>query len=502
MLQSKTGERILTPKQKALQVNLNDKIYGSFAEIGAGQEVADWFFKAGAASGTIAKTMSAYDMAFSDAIYGAEESGRYVCEPRLVKMLQHEFVLLEERLRGLRPETCFFSLANTVTMLNFAKTNQGHGWMGLRFQLDPNKAPNTIILHVNLKDNHRHLQQEAIGVLGVNLIYGAYAHSQDINRFISSLMENLSADRIEVDMLRVAGPDFEEVDNRLVALKLVRNGMTDAAMFGPDGNVLQPSDALYRRNILALRGRFRPVTHVNLDMLETGKDLFEQEEDVNPKTTVVLAELTLNNLKVKSEGSIDEQDFLDRVDILCSLGKTVLISNYQEYYRLVEYLSKLNRGKKIGIVLGVYNLSDVFKEKFYTNLNGGILEAFGKLFGQNVKLYIYPARIPGSDDLLTCDNFQLPENLRDLYKYLLSNSKLADLEDANTDLLHIFSDQVVSMIQTGVNGWESMVPDLVAEQIKERCLFGYPCSVTDQTQAEQARQEERMQREGKLKLDK
>lgn len=490
---TQSTDRLLTTKQKALKVNLDESIYGSFAEIGAGQEVAAQFFKAGAASGTIAKTMSAYDMEFSDAIYGAEESGRYVCESRLIKMISHEYELVEERLREHRPDTCFFALSNTIEVLNYSKTNRGHGWIGLRFQLKPNTPPNEVIIHMNLLDNHKFLQEQVVGIIGVNLMYACFYHSHNPDLMLTSLMDNLSRDRVEIDMFRMTGSDFEHVDNRLMSLKLVKNGMSNAAMFGSNGNVLQPSEALYKKNILALRGRFRPPTLVNIDMLDRGLDMFQDEPDVANKDVLVLVELTLANLR--AEGTISDEDFLDRVDILCSMGKTVIISNYQEYYRLVEYLSLFTRGKKIGIILGIYSLADVFEDEFYTNLNGGILEAFGKLFGSNVKMYVYPSRVPGTDTILGCEDFEVSPKQTFLYKYLLENKKLATIQNINTDNLHIFSDNVLEMIKLGKEGWEKMVPKMVEEAIKDKCLFDYPCPTDKLTEAEKERRAETLKRE-------
>ncbi|MFN5071516.1 MAG: TonB-dependent receptor, partial [Cyclobacteriaceae bacterium] len=317
----------LSAQEKALQINLSRAIYGSFAEIGAGQEIAANFFKVGGASGTVAKTMSAYDMKFSDAIYGQCE--RYVCEDRLLRMLDHEYPLLPERLPHRIESTRFFALADTVEALNFERTNQGHGWIGLRFQLRPQSKPNECVIHVKMHDNDPLQQQIALGIVGVNLLYGCMFLSSP-EEIMLSLMDNLTVRRIEVDMFRLSGPDFEDVDNRLMALKLVKSGMTKAAMFGPDGNVMHPSEVLYKKNVLVLRGRFRPVTHVNVDMLLTSRRHFKNEGDVDKSKIVVLTELTLSDLSL--DGNIDEQDFLHRADIICSLGQNVLISNYFEYY--------------------------------------------------------------------------------------------------------------------------------------------------------------------------
>ena len=467
------GKENLTTQEKALRINLHKEIYGSFAEIGAGQEVAANFFKVGGASGTVAKTMSAYDMKFSDAIYGVCE--RYVCEDRLINMLDHEYPLLPERLPHLIEKTRFFAYADTMEALNYERTNQGQGWVGLRFQKKPNSEPNDCVIHVKMLDNDPLLQQYAIGVVGVNMIY-ACMMMEDAEEIMMSLVDGL-ARRIEIDMFRLSGPDYEQVDNRLMALKLVKNGLTRAAMFGPDGEVMQPSEALYKKNVLVLRGRFRPVTHVNVDMLLAARRYFKKEPDVDKKKMVVLTELTLNDLS--SGGSIDEKDFLYRADIICSLGQTVLISNYFEYYRVAEYLSKITRGKKIGIILGIYALQKKIKKKTYQNLRGGIMESFAALFGNNVKLYIYPALKHGSDELFTLKDFEegLPHHLKGLFRYLLDNNKLEDIENAHTENLHIISDNVLDMIRHGERGWEKYVPHKVEEAIKEHGLFDYPYTV-------------------------
>lgn len=463
--------RKLTTQEKALRINLSKAIYGSFAEIGAGQEVAANFFKVGGASGTVAKTMSAYDMKFSDAIYGAGD--RYVCEDRLIRMLNHEYVLLPERLPHRIETTRFFAFADTVEVLNYERTNQGHGWIGLRFQLAPESEPNECVIHVKMHDTDQLQQQYALGIVGVNLIYSCmFLH--DPEAILMTLMEGLTLRRIEIDLFRISGPDFKHVDNRLMALKLVKNGLTKAAMFGPDGRVMQPSDELYKKNVLVLRGRFRPPTHVNVDMLLTSRRHFKQEPDVERSKIVLLSELTLNDLS--PDGKIDEKDFLHRADILCSLGQNVLISNYFEYYRLVDYLSKITRGKKIGITMGIYALQKVFDEKTYEHTRGGILECFASLFGSNVKLYIYPAWRPGSNELFTLKDFEqeLPPNLKNLFRYLMDNNKLEDVSDADTDILHIISDQVLSLIKKGETGWEKFVPHKVEEAIKKFGLFDYP----------------------------
>jgi hypothetical protein len=468
--------RKLTTQEKALRINLDPSIYGSFAEIGAGQEVAANFFKAGGASGTIAKTISAYDMKFSDAIYGQCE--RYVCEDRLLQMLDHEYQLLPERLPHRIENTRFFSFANTVEILNYERTNQAHGWIGLRFQTKPGGAINDCIIHVKMHDNDPLQQQYALGVVGVNMIFGCYM-LRDPEEIMLSLLDSLTTRRIEVDMFRLEGYDFEHVDNRLMALKLVKNELTKAAMFGPDGDVMQPSEALYKKNVLVLRGRFRPPTHVNVDMLLASRRLFKTEIDVDRSKIVLVSELTLNDLS--PDGKIDEKDFLHRAEILCSLGQNVLVSNYFEYYRLVDYLSKITRGKKIGIIMGIYALQKVFEEKTYENIRGSIMECFASLFGTNVKLYIYPALRAGVGNLFTLKDFEkeLPDNLKNLFRYLMDNNKMEDVDDANTNNLHIVSDNVLAMIKKGEAGWEKFVPHKVEEAIKEQGLFDYHLSAKE-----------------------
>lgn len=460
--------RTLTTKEKALRINLHREIYGSFAEIGAGQEVAANFFKAGGASGTVAKTMSAYDMSFSDAIYGHCE--RYVAEPRLKQMLEKEYRLLPERLGVRQQKSLFFAFANTVEALNYSKSNKPHGWIGIKFQLDPMAEPNHCIIHVKLKENDTLTQQATLGIIGVNLIYGCYFldKAEDI---LLGLRDNLSKEKIDIDMFRISGPDFKQVDNRLMAMLLVKNGYTKAAMFGPDGNVLQPSEALYKKNVLILRGRFKPVTLVNVDMLLKSMKHFKKEQDVEDGKVLPLTELTLNDLR--SEGEINEQDFLDRADILCNLGRHVLISNYQEYYLLVDYLSSVTKNRKIGIILGIYNLEQVFEEQYYENLRGGILEAFGVLFGANVKLYVYPSLKKEGPGMYSLEEFKVPFHLEHLLEYLKDNEKLVKVQGAKSEILHVLSDNLLELIQNGKSGWENYVPKKVEVIIKERKLFGF-----------------------------
>ena len=335
----KVIEQIPSLKDKALRINLNENIYGTFSEIGAGQETVRHFFRAGGSSGTIAKAMSAYDKDFSDAIYGVEEDGRYVTESRLKKILTHEAGLIEKRLsRKTHPNKIFFSYANTVATIDFAKQFKGHGWVGIKYQLEPEEEYNEIILHIRFKETDVRLQQETLGILGVNLIYGAFYKYNNPKHLLRYLYDHLDKDQLEIDTINFSGPRFANVDNRLMSLQLVKNGMTDAVIFDPEGKNVLPAAILYKKNILAIRGSFRPVTKVNMDMYEESLKMFLNEQKVNPDSTLVIFEITLSNLR--SDGEIDEKDFMDRAQLLCSLGQTVMISNFQEYYRVVEYFAK------------------------------------------------------------------------------------------------------------------------------------------------------------------
>ncbi|MDE0534878.1 TonB-dependent receptor [Tenacibaculum sp. L6] len=459
-----------TTTMKALKINLNAHIYGTFAEIGAGQETARNFFRAGGASGTIAKAMSAYDKDFSDAIYGIEKDNRYVTEPRLKKMLKHEMDLIEERLtRQKHPDKLFFSYANTVATINFSKKFKGHGWVGIRFQLDPLEDYNEIVLHLRFKETDARQQQETLGVLGVNLIYGAYYLNDNPKDLLKSFYDNIDKDRLEIDMINFSGPRFMYVDNRLMSLQLVKNGMTNAVMFGPDGNNMLPAQVLYKKNILALRGSYRPVTKVNMDMFERSKQLFFEEKKVDPEKTKIIFEITLSNLR--AEGEINERDFLDRAELLCSLGLNVMITNYQEYFRLVEYFSEFTK-ERMGLAMGVNNLIQIFDEKYYRDLSGGILEAFGKLFYRDLKVYMYPYKDRDTGEFITSENLMVHPRMKELYKFFKNNGRLIDIKEYDPEILHIFSRKVLKMIKNNEDGWEEMLPKGVSETIKEKRLFG------------------------------
>jgi hypothetical protein len=429
--------------QKALEVNLDPSKYGVFAEIGAGQEVARWFFRVGGAAGTIAKTISAYDMTVSDAIYG--HSDRYVSRKRLQSMLDHEYQLLLKRLGRKRGASVkFFVFADTVAARSYVHPENSHGWLGIRFQ--------------------------ALGILGVNLVHGAiYRHKQP-KELIASLLDGLTTERLRVNTIEFSGPAFRDVDNRLMSLQLVQLNLAGAAMFTANGEVVEVSEVLYKKPILVERGSSHPITNVTIDMLKCARAQFVQEREVDDEELVVLMEMTLHNLT--DHGEIAHRDFLDRVDMLRTLGKTVLISNYDTYHRLAGYLFRYSK-RKVALVMGVPSLTQIFDEKYYSDLEGGILESFGRLFKNDLKLYVYPFRPSRDQPLVTAENLQVAPHLSDLYAYLLRNRSIESIRGYREEYLPIFSRDVLAKLRAGKAGWEKMVPPPVARMIKRRKLLGF-----------------------------
>ncbi|MCS1409139.1 MAG: hypothetical protein M2R45_02318 [Verrucomicrobia subdivision 3 bacterium] len=459
----------LDTSQKAFQLNLDNAVYGTLAEIGAGQEVARWFFRVGGASGSIAKTMSAYDMQFSDAIYGSAK--RYVSRERLTTMLNHEFKLLIERLDEKRGATSrFFAFANTVAAKSFRRTSDAHGWMGVRFQHESRAEPSQIIIHTRLLDPENLQQQDALGVVGVNLIFGAAKLFHKPDAFIRSLFDCLTSKRVEIDMIKLIGPAFNGIDNRLMALKLVEFGLTQAAMFTANGEVVQPVEVLYKRPILLERGSFRPPSKMHLDMLECGKAHFIQEPQNEGLEPLVLFEMNMKQLK-KTVG-VDSHDFLDQADILASLGHPVLISNYFRYYRLANYLFRYT-DKMVGLVLGLPNLQELLEEKYYTDLSGGILESFGRMFKNDLKVYVYPSRHRQSGSIISAENLQVASHLRHLYAHLYENHRIQCLRGFNEACLAIDQQAINAGIRADSGDWEDSVPPDIVQHIKAHGSFGF-----------------------------
>jgi len=462
--------QMVKTEQKALDINLNDPIYGTFAEIGAGQEVARNFFQAGAAAGTIAKTMSAYDKTYSDAIYGLEPSGRYVSESRLYKMLEHEWELIEERLKDARPDGTFFVFADTVQAINYTRTIKGNGWMGLRFRLQPDGPVNDMVLHVKMLDTNNRLQQEAIGILGVNMIYSCFYYNDNPEKMVISLVDNIK-DRVSIDLLRINGEDFNYFDKRLLSLYLVKNKLTSVAMFDVNRSSIHASEFLYKESLMVIRGNFRPPTIVTQDVISNSYIQFKEETQLPDEKLNLMMEMTMEYLKGQNP-EIDEKDFLERADMLSALGHRVLLSDCVNHEMLINYLSDY-KITNLGLVIGARELSAIISDKFYQNQDGRLLVAFGELFSQNIKVYAYPALDHETNEIITAENLEVPQGIKFLYQYLLDSKQVVPVNSYNRDILHIYPTQVLEDIQQNKTGWQQHVPQVLAEMIIERGLFGY-----------------------------
>lgn len=462
--------QMIKTEQKALDINLNDPIYGTFAEIGAGQEVARNFFQAGAAAGTIAKTMSAYDKTYSDAIYGVEPSNRYVSENRLYKMLDHEWSLMEERLSESRPDATFFVFADTVQAINYSRTIKGNGWLGLRFRLKPDGPVNDMVLHVKMLDTNNRLQQEAIGVLGVNMIYAIFYFNDDPEKMVRSLVDNIK-DRVSIDLLRINGEDFNFFDKRLISLYLVKHKLTSVTMFNVQKNSIHASEFLYRESLMVIRGNFRPPTIVTLDVIDSSYKQFKSETNLADDKLNLMLEMTLDYLKGENT-EVDEKDFLDRADMLGTLGHNVLLSDCDNHQMLINYLGDYKIAN-LGLVIGARELQKIITDKYNNNQDGRLLVAFGELFSQNIKIYAYPAQNEMKKEIMTAQNMEVPEGIKFLYKYLLESKQIVPVYAFNKDILHIYPFNVLLDIQENKKGWENNVPQVLVEMIKEKGLFGY-----------------------------
>jgi hypothetical protein len=458
-------------KEKALRLNLDDKKYGTIVEIGAGQEVARNFFVAGAAAGTIAKTMSAYDMKFSDAIYGVQEDRRYVSKARVTAMMEKELELVVERVGDTRSKSSrYFAYAATVAAKSFNRDNECHAWCGVRVQMYPGAEPSNIIVHVRMFDDNAEAQQQALGILGVNLIYAAYYYFEDPKKIIDSLTDNLKANRIEIDSIDFQGPYFEDLDIRAKNIHLIRSWKTRAVMFKPDGSVAVPADMLYKKNVLTIRGSFKPVTRLNVDMIEQGRKAFSELDDVGQDNTLVIAEISLNDLHGK-DANMSESDIIERVQLLNLLGYNVMVSDYTRYFSLRAYFRQYTQ-LQIGIVVGMINIKQIFDEEFYRGLEGGILEGFGKLFPDNTRLFVYPEK--GDDgELKDLTSVSVPHNLRYLYRHLVDNGFITGIDSSDASLFNIYSREILKQLPKGPGEWQQALPDSVAEEIIKHRLFGY-----------------------------
>ena len=460
----------LDTDQKALEINLDNSIYGTFAEIGAGQEVARYFFKVGAAAGTVAKTMSAYDKVYSDRIYGRENSGRYVCESRVLKMLDHEYDLMHERLQEEKKETRFFVFADTIAAINYQKTIKGNGWLGLRFQLDPNAKPNDLVVHVNMLDHDNQLQQSAIGTLGVNMIHAVYYHSHNPEEMLRSFVDNLGG-RVSIDLIRLTGPDYREFDNRLLSLFLVRQGLCAATIFGPDKLPVHASEFLYGKHLILIRRSYRPLSIMDERMCSVGQKQFLKDCDIEPSSLVQLADLNINELF--GVDGLDENDFLDRTEVLCAMGKTVVISNSNDYQSLITYLSNFKL-KKIGLVMDAHELEAIILDKYEHNAEGALLASFGELFKRNMRVYVYPSQMEGSDKLQTAADMQVPMGMKFLYKHLLSSHQIIDALAEIPELIPASRMKLFDKVRERDAGWENYFSPEVVDLINDNNLFSHP----------------------------
>lgn len=471
--QASPGKRISSRStiNKALRINLDEKKYGTIAEIGAGQEVARHFFLAGAAAGTVAKTISAYDMQFSDAIYGVEDGGRYVSKGRVGAMLEKEFSLVVNRVSETRSKASrFFAYAATVSAKSYNRENECHAWCGVRIQTYPGAEPTDIIVHVRMHDKSAEQQQETLGVLGVNLIYASYYYFEDARKIIDSLTDNLSPDQIEIDSIDFHGPYFEDIDNRAINLQLIRSWKTRAIIFKPDGSVGVPANMLYKKNVLTIRGSFKPVTNLNVDMIEQGMEAFKKTQGVTDDNTIVLAEISLNDPK-GNDLMQPEEDLIERVGLLNSLGYSVMISDYTRYFSLRAYFRQYT-SLQIGIVLGMINMRQIFDEESYVGVEGGILEGFGKLFPDNTRLFVYP-ETDTDGELCEFTTLKVPDHLRFLYRHLLENQFVFGISCSDKKLLEVYSREILTELPNGRGDWEACVPPQIAKQIVERELFGF-----------------------------
>ncbi|NBB79134.1 MAG: TonB-dependent receptor [Verrucomicrobia bacterium] len=445
----------LSTYEKALGINLDLKRYGVFAEIGAGQETANWFFRVSGSAGTVAKTISAYDMTMSDALYG--KANRYVSQERLHSMLEYEYGLLEKRLGPERgKDTTFFSFCNTVRARGYQDSGECHGWLGIRLQLKPQTEPCEIVLHVRLLDEANADQMDALGKVGVNLIHAAFYLRENLTDFVESLGDGLSKGSVEVDMLRFSGEDFRYVDNRLCALQLVQSELTEAAMFNEKGEIVQATDALYKRPILLLRGSFNPVLKLHLDMIQQSRTVFSNVlSEAQKNRSIEICEISMNNLL--RDGSVDHEDFIDRADALQALGKTVLISRSAEFYRIATYLSRYT-AEPIAMILSIGLLNELFKEKWSANLAGGVMESFGRLFKNGVQLFVYPWHNTRSMELVTAENFKAPKNWQNFYTHLFENKRVLPIGVGDPSLLANTGRKIMKMIEAGDATWRDWVP--------------------------------------------
>ena len=462
--------KTISTKEKAVQINIESGYYGTIAEIGGGQETARHLFQAGGASNTVAKTVSAYDKSFSDHFYNEGQPARYVAEERLSKMLSYEYNELVQILEA-KIEQRFFSFANTVETINFSKTNQGNGWLGIALEGSDRHNPNRFLMHVKLLEKDTLLQQYTLGTLGINLIHGGLFHGKDPRNILAGLLDNLDTDRVEVDYVYSDGPDYNWVDNRLLNLMLVSRNMTPAIMFDPQGRVQQPGEMLYRKNVLLVRGYFRPINNLGMELINDSMHIFKRDENYKPDNTITCCEISLNYLMEGEE--VKEKDFLHRVDLLNLMGQSVMISRFGRYFELVNYFAQF-RMIKLRVVMGLPTFDKLFADSWYDDLKGGLLQAMGILFQENVKVYLYPGYQPDEDILIQPDDNHFPPAVRPLWDYLYQSGKIIIIRDISTENMSIASGKITELIESGSKELSKHLPKPVYNHIVKHGLFGFP----------------------------
>ena len=460
---------------KALYINLDPLRYGTVCEIGAGQRVANQFFKVGAAAGTIAKTMSAYDMSVSDEVYG--KASRYVCRERIDQMLEKEYSLTHTRLNAQRgARTTFFSYAATVQAKSYQQNNYCHGYIGIRFQHEPQAEPSEIHIHVHMLDEHADQQAQALGMIGVNLIYGAFYFWNDPKKIIATLLDELSSERIEVDFIEFSGAAFKHVENRLMNLQLIRNWCTRAVLFDENGNSQVPSERLRKTPVMTIRGSFRPPTKVNLDMFTAGKQSFARLRQLPESSILTVAELTMTEVGQESKSS--DESFLARVDLLSSLSHCVLVSDYYRFFSLRSWL-RTHTKEPFAITLSVRDVKNLLMPGYYEDLEGGLLEGMGKLFPDDTHVFVYPSIV--DKQYLSLSEIKLADKQQSLLNYLIDNQLLVDCPEINRENLAISSHVIHEMMREGVDGWQDWIDPRIVKQIESKGMFR-PTTVTDPQQ--------------------
>jgi hypothetical protein len=459
----------LSTKEKSVHINIDSQYYGTIAEIGGGQETARHLFQAGGASNTVAKSISAYDKLFSDHFYNHGAPARYVAEDRLREMVNYEYDELIKILEHKNHQK-FFAFANTVEILNFNKTNLGNGWLGIAVEGTDRHHPNLFFIHVKLHENDTLLQQYSLGTLGINLIYGGLFEWEDPRNILLSLLDNLDTSRVEVDYAYVEGPDMAWVDNRLLNLMLVSNNMTPAIMFDNKGHIQQPGDMLYRKNVLLMRGYFRPINNLGIEFIEDSLAIFKKDEDYTPENTIAFCEISLNYLMQGEQ--LDEKDFLHRVDLLNLMGQSVMISRFKRYFELVQYFRQY-RLIKLRMVVGLPTFEKIFDSSYYTDLRGGLLEALGAMFQDNVKVYLYPAIDNNTGEVVFPKNEYFKGKNSLLWQYLNATGNILLLTSLSTNNLHITSEFIAKLIESGDESLKYYLPEKVYNHIKEHKLFGF-----------------------------